>query len=313
MKCKRIVITSLLVLIALFIISVTVFYFISASVYDDNFGYRCTTSREENFSIGAFREMKRSRYTFESNKGQQLVGYLYEPKSEDVEIKGVIVFSHGLGAGGQRGYMKVYDQLCKDGYYVFAYDATGNDESEGDVIGGLPQGIADADHAIDFVHTIERLSNMPVMLMGYSWGAMSVSNVIKYHPEVVAVASLSGWDRSIDMIAHEGREVAGDAVSYMLPFVSLHELLKYGKYASCSAMDAFDSSDCKVMIVHGEDDGVVPIELGYDKYYEKYSNDERFVFLKYENRGHDIMKTGSGQVDSNLISRIIEFFDESIK
>ena len=38
---------------------------------------------------------------------------------------------------------------CQGGYLVFGYDATANDESGGEIVGGMPQGIADLDKAIN--------------------------------------------------------------------------------------------------------------------------------------------------------------------
>ncbi len=31
---------------------------------------------------------------------------------------------------------------------------------------------------------------------------------------------------------------------------------------------------------------IVPIECGYDIYYNQYANDERFEFIRYEDKGH---------------------------
>ena len=41
--------------------------------------------------------------------------------------------------------------FAKNGYYVFAYDSTGSDASEGEGVGGTPQGVIDLDYAISFV------------------------------------------------------------------------------------------------------------------------------------------------------------------
>ena len=59
--------------------------------------------------------------------------------------------AHGLGGGGHNSYMDCANYFARHGYYVFAYDATGNDESEGEGVGGLPQGVIDLDYAISFV------------------------------------------------------------------------------------------------------------------------------------------------------------------
>lgn len=48
------------------------------------------------------------------------------------------------------------------------------------------------------------------------------------------------------------------------------------------------------MVVHSLDDDVVPIEYGFEPYYEKYSKDLRFTFIKFEDRGHsDVVNDSS--------------------
>lgn len=44
------------------------------------------------------------------------------------------------------------------------------------------------------------------------------------------------------------------------------------------------------MIVHGLDDVVVPVEYGYEIYYEKRKDDSRFSFIPLENEGHNYFK-----------------------
>ena len=147
-----------------------------------------------------FDNLERTRYEFDTKNGDTLVGYLYSNKSN--EEKGLVVFAHGLGGGGQRGYIDIFDYLSSNGYYVFAYDATGNDESEGKAIGGLPQGIIDLDYAINFTKTINEVKDLPLMLMGYSWGGFSVSNVLNYHDDVKAVVAIAGWNESENLIEY---------------------------------------------------------------------------------------------------------------
>ena len=72
-----------------------------------------------------------------------------------------------------------------------------------------------------------------------------------------------------------------------MPFIKLHEYVKYGKYATNTAMDGFAASDAAVMVCHSADDEIVPIEYGYDLYYNKYKDDPRFLFFFFEDKGHD--------------------------
>ena len=290
-------------------------YLVARSVYNGRFNFRCTTSQSDAFDISEFETLANTRYVFKSKQGHQLVGYLYEQTDPELRPQGVIVFAHGLGAGGQNGYMDAFHYLTRQGYYIFAYDATANDESEGDVIGGLPQGYIDLDYAIDFVYGIEKLRGLPVGLMGYSWGALSVANVLNFHPEVKAVVSLAGCNRSLDLIEYHGCKMVGKAAKWLIPFAWLHEYLRYGDYACSTAMKGFANSDCKVMIVHGELDHTVPIQYGYDAYFEKYGTDERFVFKKYKYRDHDLLRENRGKrnLDLELMAEIASFFDQSMK
>lgn len=296
----------------LLITGMVVLYFLAKSIYDGRFNERCTTSLKDSFELSEFETLAAKRYTFRSKQGHQLVGYLYKQNDSAMQSKGVIVFAHGLGAGGQNGYMDIFHYLTEQGFHVFAYDATANDESEGEKIGGLPQGIIDLDYAIDCVHGIEEVRDLPFGLMGYSWGALSVTNVLNYHPEVKAVVSLAGCNRSTDLIEYHGIKMVGKSAKWLVPFVRLHEYLKYGKYAFSTALKGFANSNCRVMIVHGANDRTVPIEYGYDVFYEKYATDERFVFKKYEHRDHDIADLYKGTRDYELLGEIAAFFDQSM-
>ncbi len=305
-----------LIILAIILIGIlTALYLTAKAVYGSRFNFRCTTSAKDSFDIAQFDTLVSRRYTFKSKQGHQLVGYLYEQNDPALLKKGVIVFAHGLGAGGQNGYMDSFDYLTKQGYFVFAYDATANDESEGEVIGGLPQGYIDLDYAIDFVYGIKELHGLPVGLMGYSWGALSAANVLNFHPEVKAVVTLAGCNRSMDLIEYHGTRMVGKAARLLIPFAWLHEFIQYGKYACSSAMKGFANSECKVMIVHGERDQTVPMKYGYDLYFEKYGVDDRFVFKSYKHRDHDLLRENRGKcnLDLELMAEIAAFFDQSLK
>lgn len=78
--------------------------------------------------------------------------------------KGIIILVHGFGGGGHNSYMDCINYFVKNGYYVFVYDATGNDESEGEGVGGFFQGVIDLNYAISFVEDSKTLLNLPIGL-----------------------------------------------------------------------------------------------------------------------------------------------------
>ena len=289
---------------------------VAAVIYEASFGYRIETPEQMRFSEEQFPDLIGERHSFTSDKGQTLVGYLYERADSgenQFEGKALIIFAHGFGGGGQVGYMDIFDYLTGEGFYVFAYDATGNDESEGDKIGGLPQGYIDLSYAIEYAKNIEKTAGLPTVLMGYSWGGLSVGNVLNYQPDVAAVVSIAGWNRSMDMMEHVGYRIAGEPSRLLLPFLSAYEHLLFGDYADADAIGGFERSDCPVMIIHGRRDTTVPIAFGYEEYQRIYAEDERFSFVEYENLDHTLIRNPDGSLNEELFSTAVDFVNQAIK
>jgi len=263
----------------------------SVRIYEENFGVRYETYAPMSRSIDEFEGLRSQYYAFQSNKGRTLVGYGYyhgDNSLNDVGEPGaVVIIAHGLGGGGHNVYIAVADHFASKGFAVFAYDATGNDESEGESVYGLPQGIIDLEHAISFVKQTEEYENLPIMIFGHSWGAYSAGSVLNLHPDVKAVAMFAGFDKSIDIILEEGKKIAGDVMVRFTPYLSLYERIKFGDYAALDCASGIEASDAGIMIVHSADDEMLPPEMSYDVFHAQYKDNPRFVFVKYEDRGHD--------------------------
>lgn len=288
MKSKKAVKISIIIIGIILVLCILALLIVpkplAMSIYHDNFGVRYTTYEPLTWGIEDFDGLMRDKYTFESNKGQMLTGYKYY--RNNTEVKGVVVLAHGLG-GGHRSYMNIADYFASNGFVVFAYDATGNDESEGEGVGGLPQGIIDLDYALRFVKECPDFENLPIVLWGHSWGGYSVGSVLKIHPDVKAAVVVAGFNASLDMLEYEGRNIAGDAIDFILPYYKDYEKETFGEYATMSILESLDETQALVMFVHSADDEMIPIELSYDRYYEKYKDNERFTFVRFEERGHN--------------------------
>lgn len=273
----------LIVISAFLVITLIAPSVVTVVIYEDNFGKRFQSNESLMYSTDDFDGLNMETVTFTSDKGQKLTGYLYSV--ENVEYKGVVVMAHGFGGGGHNSYMDSADFFAHNGFYAFGFDVTGNDNSEGDSVGGLTQGVIDLDYAISYIQDL--LPDMPVVLFGHSWGAYSASTVLKYHPEVKAVVALSGMNSTADLIEIYGKDIAGDCINLLMPYVNTYEFLKFGTKAQDKATDGFDNSDANVWIIHSKDDTVVPAEYGYDIFYDKYSNNPRFKFTMLEDKGHN--------------------------
>ena len=308
---KIIIIASSVLAILLLLIFLAVPFTVGAILYNSVFNVRYETDEALKFHVDDFDGLKADKHEFTSNKGIKLVGYRYHV--ENIKAQGVVVISHGFGGGGHNSYMDVAYYFAKHGYDVFTYDATGNDESDGKGVNGIPQGVADLSYAIDCLQTINELKDLPVMLWGHSWGGYCVSTVLNYHPEVKAVASIAGFNQSGDLIRAQGKQMVGGLIGFMMPYVNSIERTKCGQYSSANALSGFANSKCGVFVAHSSDDTVVPIQYGYDIYYKQYAGDERFEFVKYENKGHNYILYSDSYLDylNDFNAQFRDYFDRA--
>ncbi len=282
-KKKIVIITvvSILLAIPFIVLPVT-----TIAVYESTFGTRYETVSWMAFSPEDYEGLQMERSDFQSGD-VTLAGYQYS--KADQEIKGVVVIAHGLGGGGHNTYMPFIDSFTSNGYFVFAYDARGNDNSGGE-IGGIPQGLIDLDHAISYAETIEEYRDLPITLFGHSWGGYAVGNVLNMHPEVKAAVMIAGFNESKDLIEYQGQQMLGGAIKVLMPYVRLYERIKFGSaYTSVCAIDGMEKTEAGIMIVQSKDDTTVPTKYGYDRFFEAFGHSDRFTFVLYEDRGHNYL------------------------
>lgn len=265
--------------------------FLANAVYGANFGHRYETPEWEKLQVADFAGIEMQECSFPSDEGQMLAGFLYS-SGNGGDPKGVIVMAHGLGAG-HNSYMPVASYLASHGFLVFAYDATGNDNSEGESMKGIPQGPIDLDYALRYVKQDERMAGLPMGLFGHSWGGYAVGSVLAAHPDVKAAVIVAGFDTSLEMFELEGRREAGGAISLFMPYVSLLERAEFGEAAAYNVLDGLEASDATVMVIGSESDEMVSGEIGFHKFGALYSGDPRFEFVSFADRGHNTLLNSS--------------------
>ncbi len=193
----------------------------------------------------------REEVSFLSGKNM-LKGWIYGAENE----KGLIVLAHGIG-GGHEGYINEIIWFVNRGWRVFAYDATGSCESEGSGTMGLPQSALDLDAALTFAEQDSRLSELPVFLFGHSWGGYAVTAVLHFNHTVAASASVAGYAVPMEMITEFAEGMMGKAAYAVYPFMWIYNQALFGKNASLSAVDAINSTDTPVLIIHGSEDKMI--------------------------------------------------------
>lgn len=277
MKTKGIRKRLIILLIVIILLFTVIPFILGVVIYNANFGGRIETAEALHYDISEFPGLEREQIDIRSDNDVKLGAWLYSNNTLD-KPKALIVTLHGMGIGGHNTEMNVIDHFAKNGYIVLAFDASGTDDSEGKA-GGFPQEFSDAHHVLEYVRNTPELSEYPLFLWGRSMGAYSGSALLKLHPEIKGLISVSGFNNVTDPLRYNG-------VPFFVPYVHLYERLKWGSNADITAMDGFAASDARIMIIQGSDDTMAPPEAGWDIYYEKYANDQRFEFVWVEGKGH---------------------------
>ena len=280
----------------------------SVIVYESIFSMRFEVSPNFACKIEDFDSLSVERTQIDG-EGERLTGFKYSNPTV-TSPEGLVVFAHGLGSGGHNPYMPLIDALTDEGYLVFTYDATGNGESGGKDVGGLPQGPIDLGRAITAALSDPDYDGLSLYLVGHSWGAYSVGVALASYPEVEGAVMLSGFNSSSDMIRESAARFVGSFVATAAsPAATCYERMKFGDASTLTVLDGIASSDARVMIVHSTSDTTVPPSAGYNMYYEAYNTDPRVTFLLYNNRAHNsICYNENMEPDFELISKMTDMF-----
>lgn len=185
----------------------------------------------------------------------RLYGHLYGAGNP----AGLVVISHGLG-GGEGSYLSETMYFVDQGYQVLCYSNTGCWDSEGKNCVGLNQSVLDLDAALTWVEGEDRFDGLPVFLYGHSWGGYAVAAVLAFDHDIAASASVAGFNQAMPMILEWGRGMMGPLIYAEYPFIWLNQKLTFGKIFDLTAVDAINSTDTPVLILHGDKDTTV----GYD-------------------------------------------------
>lgn len=193
----------------------------------------------------------RSLLQFKSGNNN-LQGYLYGESSQ----QGLVIVSHGIG-GGADTYLPQIFYFLDQGWQVFAYDATGSFDSEGKSTRGFPQSLLDLKAALDYIDTNSQLSKLDKVLFGHSWGGYAVAAVLGDDYAISGVVSVAAPDTAMGIVLEQARHMMGMFADIQYPFLWMYQRMLFGKAADISAIDAINSADVPILIIHGTEDEMV--------------------------------------------------------
>jgi len=255
---KRYIIITILVSLCFAFIGCTI---IALEVYSGLFGRVEELSGNEVASVKYFvwndivhiDPIKYSRKEVHFNSGEnKLQGFIYGGTNNN----GLVIISHGLG-GTADAYFPMIMYFVDKGWRVFAYNNTGVSGSEGESVRGLTQSVIDLDAALVYVRSSNELNNLPVMLVGHSWGGFAVCAVLNKNHNVNAVVSFAGFNTGSEVIKENTILEVGGIYYMMAPQYWAIEKQLFGDMADLTAIGGINKSGIPVMIVQCANDDVI--------------------------------------------------------
>lgn len=250
--------------------------------------------------------------SFISNKGQTLRGFLYSGAKTD-KYKALIIFSHGMGAG-HLSYTTEINYFAQKGFLVLAYDNTGTCESDGKKLYGAAQGIIDLKHAVKFAESREELKELPMLLLGHSWGGYSVCNVsaIGEFKSIKGIAAFSPFNSFAHVINDTAKQRTKISLRFLIPFINIVNFLKFGKTGLLTSCDTIASNKTPTLIMHGGNDMAVSVSnspVGLKNRIEANPNAQTVL---YESKFHNVyLAKEAEQYLNNTFAKIASLKENS--
>lgn len=263
------------------------------------FGKRCEGNLKlKYFTANDFKELKAEPIEFKSNKGQILRGNIYT-KENISEYKGLIIFVHGMGAG-HLSYTTEIDTLVKAGFIVIGYDNTGTCTSDGKCLNGFFQSVIDLKHALKFVKENEELNKYSVSLVGHSWGAYTVCQVLQFKPEIKSVVAMSGPNNVSNLICELMTTEIKINCNFLKPFITLVNFLIFGSCGIKNTTDILKDTNVPILLLHGEKDKTVSLKNSLILEKDVLENNNIKV-ISYKDKFHNVYQTKESEEYLNSV------------
>ena len=195
-------------------------------------------------------------------RNETLKGYLYEVDNP----KALLVYAHGVNNQADGNGAQIQDYFVRNGYDLFTIDMTGCGRSSGKGMKTLHESRYCVLNAIKTIKNIDKLKNLPIILMGHSWGAYGVVSATEDIKGITAVVSLSGYNKPNDMMYGFVETNASSALAFTKPAIDFSLSTYYHGVSFFEAETAIKHNpDLPYIVVHGSNDTIVPLK-GYSIY-----------------------------------------------
>lgn len=308
-KLKRVLIAIIITIICFFTVSLLA----TKIIYDSIFvRYDCASSAYPE----ALHETVNLREAVTYPSGENMLsGYLYRNNGEDAK-RALIVIVPGYNACSE-SYIWQIHELLGCGWSVLAFDSTGCCKSEGKSSIGFPQELCDIRATLDYITEQDKFSYDDIVLLGHSRGGYAACCALAYDYDISAVVSVSGVNSAMDGIMSVSVAKVGPLAYANYGFLWLYQTMLFGsETVNLRADKAISATDTPVLLIHGEDDKLIPADK-YSIISHKDSLDcdnVEFIMRSHpDNSGHtNLLFDDDGTADDELMGIINEFLTKHI-
>lgn len=201
--------------------------------------------------------------TSTTSDGYRLVAAVFAPEEESSKW---VLLLHGY-TGWKEELYPIAFQYVQRGYHVLAPDMRCSGDSEGDFIG---MGWTDRlDNMIWIEEILSRDSNADIVIHGQSMGA-ACALMMSGEPlpsQVSAIISDCAYTDAYSMFAKQMKDWFGLPSFPLLDSMNLVLQLRGGyDLKEASALNAVRKTSLPVLIIHGDQDDMVPVDMAYELY-----------------------------------------------
>lgn len=227
---------------------------------------------------------------------------------KDTKTHKVVILAHGYRkeSSDMGDLVKYYHDK---GFDVLMPDARGHGESEGDYIG---YGWHDRFDYIDWIDMlIEEYDEESIILHGNSMGAtlVTMTSGEDLPEEVKGIIADSGYTTVKEELTHQLKHLYNLPAFPLLDITSGITKIRAGyTFGEASAIDQVKNNTRPLMIIHGEDDELVPTEMAHELY--EAAQGEKRIWLVPEAGHIEAYKVATKEFEERVSDFLKEALDE---
>lgn len=231
------------------------------------------------------------------NEKQLSAWFLEAPKATNT-----LVVLHGWGSNAEM-MLPLAAPFYKVGLNVLLLDARSHGNSDKDTFSSLPRFAEDAQNAVTWLKYMHPGAAQKVALLGHSVGAAAVLLAASRRKDISAVISVSAFAHPTWMMQRYLNTL--HVPSFIQPVILRYvEWVIGNRFNDIAPINTIRSIGCPVLLVHGNEDNVVPIEDSRAILTDSHSAHVRLV--EVDAAGHDSVD----KIESHS-HKLIDFLSET--